>query len=261
MSLVIDEIEIFQPNGKSTVLVNNPLRPDHPQFQQYLYNLINDGFTAELIDTSEKLGAPLTIDKVTLRFGDNAFAMFKDSNITLKQVGASQNLLFQPVQTSSKYKTCIKSDTYANYLPVKKYGETIYCEDNSEESLQKTSATKKQQPTLIVRIRSTNNVFEYLGQVVRAQLADKPYLVTLPPTATSFNSNKSKLNQYALLIVDKDNPAPKPFAIIEGLDSGIYSIPSVDNGYSSLSIKLLSQLMSLQKAPGSIPASPSVLLK
>lgn len=261
LSLVIDEIEIFQPNGKSTVLVNNPLRPDHPRFQQYLYKLINDGFTAELIDTSEKLGAPLTIDKVTLRFGDKAFAMFKDSNITLKQVGDSQNLLYQPVQISNKYKICIKSDVYANYLPVKKYGETLYCEDNSEENLQKTSVTKKQQPTLVVRIRSTNNVFEYLGQVVRAQLADKPYLVTLPPTATSINSNKGKLNQYALLIVDKDNPTPKPFAIIEGLDSGIYSIPSTDNGYSSLSIKLLSQLMSLLKAPGSIPASPSVLLK
>lgn len=261
LSMVVDEIEIFQPNGKSVVLINNPLRPDHAEFQQYLYKLINDGLTAELIDTSELLGPPLTMDKVAPRFGDKAFVMFKESNITLKQVGNSQNPLYQPIQVSNQYKLCLNSDQYANYLPVKKYGETLYCEDNLDEDLKKTTAAKKRQPTLIVRIRSTNNIFEYLGQVVRAQLADKPYLLTLPPTATTFNSNRGNLNQYALLIVDKDKPSPKPFATIQGLDGETYTIPSVDNGYSPLSIKLLAQLMSLQKIPGSIPASPSVLLK
>ena len=86
-------------------------------------------------------------------------------------------------------------------------------------------------------------------------------MVTLSPTATTFNSKTDKLNQYALLVVDKDKPTKKPFAAIEGLDGDVYSIPSENNGYSALSIKLLAQLMSLQKIPGSIPASPSVLLK
>ncbi len=261
LSLVIDEFEIFQPNGKSTVLVNNPLRPDHAQFQQYLYKLINDGFSAELIDTSETLGPPIPIEKVASRFGNNAFVMFKDSNIAIKQVGDPKNLLYQPIQISNKYKLCIHSDQYANYLPLKKYGETLYCEDNANEALKKTSDAKKRQPTLIARIRSTNNIFEYLGQVVRAQLANKPYYVNLPPTSGTFDSNRDKLNQYALLIVDKEKLTPKPFSIIEGLDGDTYSIPSVDNGYSTLAIKVLSQLMSLQKIPGSIPASPSVLLK
>ena len=261
LSLVVDEIVIFETNGKTSVLINNPLRPEHPQFQQSLYKLINDGFTAELIDTSEKLGPPITMEKVTPRFGETAFVMFKDSNITLKSVGSPANPLYQPIQVSSMYKLCINSDQYANYLPTKKYGQTFYCENNNQEDLAKTSAAKKAQPTLIVRIRSTNNVFEYLGKVITAQLAENPYLITLPPTANTFNSNRGKLNQYALLVVDKDKLTPKPFAVIEGLDGDIYSIPSENNGYSSLSIKLLAQLMSLQKVPGSIPASPSVLLK
>ena len=261
MSMAVDEIKILQPNGKSTELINNPLRPEHDQFQQYLYKLINDGFTAEIIHESQKLGPPLTADKIVPRFGDNAFAMFKDSNITLKEVGKSNAPLYQPIQVSSKFMFCITSDQYANYLPVKKYGATLYCEDNNEEDLMKTSAAKKQQPTLIVRIRSTNNIFEYLGQVVKAQLADKPYIVTLPPSAGTFNNNKGTLNRDALLIVNKDKPTPKPFAMIEGRDGATYTIPSDDNGYSPMAIKLLSQLMSLQKLPGSIPASPSVLLK
>ena len=261
MSLVVDEIIIFQPDGKSTVLINNPLRPEHAQFQQYLYKIIDYGITAQLIDGSEKLGPPLTVDKVVPRFGDQAFSMLRDSNIMLKPVGDSKNPLYQPTQVSSKYKFCINSDQYANFLPVKKYGATLYCEDNNPEELQKTSAAKKQQPTLIVRIRSTNNIFEYLGQVVKAQLADKPYIVTLPPSAGTFNNNKGTLNRDALLIVNKDKPTPKPFAMIEGRDGATYTIPSDDNGYSPMAIKLLSQLMSLQKLPGSIPASPSVLLK
>jgi len=261
LSLLLDEIQIIQANGKTTELINNPLRPDHVQFQQYLYKLIDDGITAVLIDTSEKLGPPLTMEKITPRFGEKAFTMFKESNITLKQLDKSQNPMYQPIQVASKYKICMSSDKYANFLPTKYFGTTIYCEDDIEEDLKRTSAEKKRQPTLILRIRSTNNVFEYLGQVVRAQHADKPYIVTLPPSAETFNTNKGPLNHNALLIVDKNKPSNKPFAMIETLEGVTYSIPNESNGYSSLSIKLLAQLMSLQKIPGSIPASPSVLLK
>jgi hypothetical protein len=261
LSLLLDEIQIIQANGKTMGLINNPLRPDHAQFQQYLYKLIDDGITAVLIDTSEKLGPPLTMEKITPRFGEKAFTMFKESNITLKQLDKSQNPLYQPIQVSSKYKICMSSDKYANFLPTQYFGITIYCEDNIEEDLKRTSVEKKRQPTLILRVRSTNNVFEYLGQVVRAQHANKPYIVTLPPSAETFNTNKGPLNHNALLIVDKNKPSNKPFAMIETLEGVTYSIPNESNGYSSLSIKLLAQLMSLQKIPGSIPASPSVLLK
>ncbi len=261
LSLAIDEFEILHAGEKPKILINNPLRSDHPQFQQYLYRLINDGLTAELIDTSLKLGPPLTIEKITPRFGDKAFLVFKETNVSLKQLDHNQNPLYQPIQISSKYKFCMNSDKYANYLPVKKYGETLFCEETNEEVLARASAAKKRQPTLIVRIRSTSNIFEYLGQVIRAQHAETPYLVTLPETTLTFNSNSGSANRNALFVVEKGKSTSKPFASIEGLDGIFYSIPSTNNGYSTLSIKVLSQLMSLQKIPGSIPASPSVLLK
>lgn len=261
LSLAIDEFEILHAGEKPKILINNPLRSDHPQFQQFLYRLINDGLTAELIDTSLKLGPPLTIEKITPRFGDKAFLVFKETNVSLKQLDHNQNPLYQPIQISSKYKLCMNSDKYANYLPVKKYGETLFCEETNEEVLARASAAKKRQPTLIIRIRSTNNIFEYLGQVIRAQHAQTPYLVTLPETPSTFNSNQGNENRNALFVVQKGNSSAKSFASIEGLDGTIYSIPSTNNGYSTLSIKVLSQLMSLQKIPGSIPASPSVLLK
>ena len=237
------------------------MRPDYDQFQKFLYKLIDEGLTAEKIDLSAKLGPPLTIDKVVPRFGEHAFIMFKETGISLKKIDNAPNPLYQPIQVSSKYKLCVNSDLYSNYLLTKKHGEKIYCEENNDEHLMQTSDEKKRQPLLIVRIRSANNIFEYLGQVVKAQLSEKPYLVTLPPSATTLKDNSDELNKYALIVVNKGVSSQKPFAIVEGVDGETYSIPKSNSGYSTLSIKLLSQLMSLQKIPGSIPASPSVLLK
>ena len=56
LSLVVDEIIITQPDGAQTYLINNPLRPDYPEFQKRLYKLISYGLGAYLVDTSKKLG-------------------------------------------------------------------------------------------------------------------------------------------------------------------------------------------------------------
>jgi len=260
LSLVVDEIEMTKSNGETLTLINNPLRPDHEEFQKHLYKLISYGLGAYLIDTSQKIGPPLGVSNLKSTFGDNAFEAMKASGIVLQKVGSSSELKFQPIQISKKYKLCINTNKYENFVR-QEYGDSIFCEETLAQQIGKPSVDKKSQPKLNIRIRSTNNIFEYLGQVVKAQLAEKPYMVTLPPTATTFNSNTSKTNQYALFVVNKNQSTPRPFSNIEGLDGNLYSIPSENNGYSPLAIKLLSQFMSLQKIPGSIPASPSVLLK
>lgn len=260
LSLVVDEIVITKPNGDTQVLINNPLRPEHPEFQRHLYKLIDYGLGAYLVDTSQKLGPPISVSTIRSRFGDNAFQVLKETGITLQKVGTSSEVLFQPIQISKEYKLCINTNNYENFIR-QEYGPGIFCQETLAEEIKKPSPEKKLQSRIAIRIRSTNNIFEYLGQVVKAQLNNPPYLVTLPPTATTFNSNKDPKNEYALFVVNKNQPTPRPFSAIEGLDDSIYSIPSQGNGYSPLAIKLLSQFMSLQKIPGSIPASPSVLLK
>lgn len=260
LSLVVDQIIMIQPNGSQTYLINNPLRPDYPEFQKQLYKLIGYGLGAYLVDTSQKVGPPATMSTLKSNFGDNSLEAMKSANIILQKVGPPSELKFQPIQVSKKYKLCINAKKYENFVR-EEFGDEIFCQETLVQELNKTNSTKKALPKAEIRIRSTNNIFEFLGQVVKAQLADPPYMLTLPPTATTFNSNKSASNEYSLLVVDKDKPQPRPFSSIEGLDGSVYSIPSQNNGYSPLAIKLLSQFMSLQKIPGSIPASPSVLLK
>jgi hypothetical protein len=86
-------------------------------------------------------------------------------------------------------------------------------------------------------------------------------MVKLPPSETTRPRKAGESNQYALLVVRKNDPSGKSFASIKNLDGDIYSIPTENNGYSAMVIRIISQLLSLNKIPGSIPSSPGILLR
>ena len=100
LSLVVDEIEITKPNGDSLTLINNPLRPDHADFQKHLYKLISYGLGAYVVDTSQKIGPPLSVAHLKSTFGENAFEAMKESGIVLQKIGGPSELKFQPIMVS-----------------------------------------------------------------------------------------------------------------------------------------------------------------
>jgi len=122
------------------------------------------------------------------------------------------------------------------------------------------SKNKTAEPKLDIAFRSTKNIYDYLGQVTDAQLADPPNLVTLPPTDTTFVKKTGESNRFALLVVNR-NASTKSFASTDSSDDNSYSIPRENNGYSTIVINLLAQFQTLAKSPGSIPSSPAVLIK
>jgi hypothetical protein len=259
-SLIISQIEITEPNGKSTILVNNPLKPGYPEFLKQLYELVDAELGAYLIDTSVKLGPPINIQEMKAQFGDVSLEKLKANGVAIKQLSGAPKFLYQPIQISQEYMLCLNKNLYSNFSQ-QSSDKGWYCQESFSLDDDKKSALKELQPKLKIRIRSTNDIFEYLGHVVRAQLADDPFLVTLPPTSKTFNMNRGSSNKYALIVVNKNKSAKKSFSSIESLDGNIYSIPNEDSGYSALAIKLLTEFMSLQKIPGSIPPSPAVLIK
>jgi hypothetical protein len=262
LSLVTDEIQIIQPDGKMKRYVNDPLRPDHAEFQRHLYRLIELGIGVYKVNTSSKLGGPLAPEQLKAKFGgEHSLQLMKAAGIVVEQVGDGSKLLFQPVHVSEQYKICIHKNEFENYVKAE-YGNNIFCKTTLGESVLTPATDKKNQPQLSLRIRSTNNIFEYLGKVVKAQLrSDDPYMVTLPVTTGTYNPKNGQSNQYALLVVNKDKSTTKPFASATSLYGGQYFIPGENIGYSASTIKLLAQFMTLQKIPGSIPSSPAVLLK
>ena len=260
LSLVIDEIVIIKSDGVTSTYINNPLRPDHAEFQKHLYRLIELGLGAYKVDTSQKIGPPIPFDQLKKKYGEQGLNNVKALQIELDHVGNSGEDLFQPVQVSSSYKICIKENKFENYVK-QEYGEDIFCKKTLGQRSMNDGSQKKNQPQLIMRVRSPNNIFEYFGQVVRAQLKPTPYQVVLPPSENTFNPPNNESNQYALFVVTKDTPKSKPFSSVKALDGTQYTIPNENNGYSAVAIKILAQIMTLQKIPGSIPPSPAVLIK
>jgi len=61
------------------------------------------------------------------------------------------------------------------------------------------------------------------------------------------------------LMVEQSVPSKK-IAVIE-YDDEVYAVPQSKNGFSSATMNILSQLVSICKVAGSIPPSPAVLVR
>ena len=154
---------------------------------------------------------------------------------------------------------CIPRGEDADFV-ARNYGEDMFCDAHLGEN--DLAAGRSKRPRVEWVQRSTKNIYEYLGEVVAAQLADPPYLVTLPPVDSgSFNKKSRESRSNVLFLVERNASGAKVFSSVEAPDDNKYSIPSADNGYSTMVIGLLAQLQTLLKIPGSVPSSPAVLIQ
>ena len=58
-----------------------------------------------------------------------------------------------------------------------------------------------------------------------------------------------------------ENTVPAKKIAVVDYDDQIYAVPQINNGFSSATMNILSQLVSICKVAGSIPPSPAVLVK
>jgi hypothetical protein len=257
LSLILDEIIITSPNGKQKKLLNNPLRPEYPEFQKELYQLIAYGLSVQHTFNSLDEGVPMTEKELEKNYGANPKQLLAQNGMKLKQVVSSPIARYQLIKLQPAYKLCIDKNEFENFVK-QNYGADIFCKES--ETSQAASQNKTKEPSLNFSLRSTKNIYDYLGQVVQAQLANPPYLVTLPASESTLVKKNNESNRFALLVVNR-NTGGRTFASMDSLDDDTYSIPRENNGYSMLIINLLAQFQTLAKSPGSIPSSPAVLIK
>ena len=257
-SLAVDEIQIQNPDGSFRSYINNPLRPEYPEFQAEMYKLLNLGLTITSSEKLVKIGGPLSELQLALFYSTNASISPEGERIEIKMVSEKPIKLYQRYKASKKYRLCIPGRKNQNEIKAT-YGDDIFC-DSKELSSNTDDSLRSQK--LNVKIRSTRNIYYFLGQVASAQLrSSNPYLVTLPPTASTFNGKDGESNQYALLVINRNADQKRSFASYEALDGNVYTIPRANNGYSSIIIDMLTQFQTLAKVPGSVPPSPAVILR
>ena len=273
-SLVIAAIEIKQPDGKSVKYINNPLLPEYPEFKAELYKLLSYGLTVDQVqEEAAKPPMPPARSSPGGRIppppmpGGGYNSSFPGMGSPYGGMGGGYggmggmgggfgggSMYGQPYP-HTQYKVCVDENKFANFVK-QEFSPGIFCRASAESSNKKGSKAE-----LILTMRSTHSVFEFLGQVVAAQNQAVPYMVTLPPSDTTRPRKAGQENQYALLVVNKNLGNTKSFASVKNLDGDIYSVPAENNGYSPMVIRIISQLLSLNKIPGSIPSSPGILLR
>ncbi len=256
-SLVIDEIETSDSQGKKVVYINNPLRPGYSGFQKELYALMAQGLTIESSQAMEKIGSPMSESQLSLFYTTNTPVNVDGQSIEIKKVSNTPVKLYQRYKTYQSFKFCFPRDGDQSVIQ-KKYGDNIFC--GAEKS--KENSNSSSLANLKIQTRSTRKIYYFLGEVVASQLkASNSYLITLPPTDSTFNDKAGESNQYALFVVDKNKDIKNPFATYEALDGNVYSVPRVNNGYSSIVIDMLTQFQTMAKVPGSVPPSPAVIIR
>jgi hypothetical protein len=256
-SLVIDEIETSDSQGRKAVYINNPLRPGYPSFQKELYTLLALGLTIESSQAMEKIGSPMSESQLSMFYSTNIPVNVDGQSIEIKKISNAPVKLYQRYKTYQSFKFCFPRNKNQSEIQ-KKYGDSIFCDaGKSKEGSQSSSLTN-----LKIQTRSTRKIYYFLGEVVASQLKESnSYLITLPPTDSTFNDKVGESNQYALFVVDKNKALKNPFASYEALDGNTYSVPRVNNGYSSIIIDMLTQFQTMAKVPGSVPPSPAVIIR
>jgi hypothetical protein len=115
--------------------------------------------------------------------------------------------------------------------------------------------------SLLIHLRSTRTVFDYLGTLVDLQNQNPPKIISISTAVNPSMIGASKTNtpEYPIFTVAKNNSA-KSISSVK-YEGDTYSVLADSQSWTRDVLVTLSQLLTLNKVPGSIPASPSVLVK
>ncbi len=259
-TMVIDSIEAEKPNGEKEIYVNNPLLPEYSEFQKLLYGLIDLGLSSETVVQRVSFGPPMNGDEIQKTIAP-IVNLSKDGFVleTVKVDGKEKYQIFKTITTA---RICF-SQSKQSALVEALYSKAIFCSPSGTNMISNQGALgvkkiDKDKTTLVIKVRSTRNVFDFLGQVMNAQLSEaNQYMVTLRPTGPYTQGANIDLPMFKIIKNSKGIPAS---ASID-YDGSNYIIPKNDAGYSNMVLDIVSQLLTLNKIPGSIPASPAVLIK
>jgi hypothetical protein len=273
-SLVIDSIDVV--TDKKDVIasfVNDPSKEDYLSFQRVLYVLVAAGLSVE--PTFMKVPQSPVMDEATMRASMGMFTAALASGITVDEIATpGRPKRYQLVRLVPQFRMCLNR-TDGQILFGDSLAASMYCTQTFKARAPSRTATELgkllanfgnqtyKDLSISIKLRSTRNVFDFLGQVVSMQNAEKPTIVKIfNPEALEAkpNSTVEDFPPVPLFIVHKNKRLANTLTALE-YRGATYSIPDDSNSFSREVMVLLSQLLTLNKISGSIPPSPAVLVK
>lgn len=266
-TLVIDRIEILNPKGDTIKsFVNDPFDPNYKNFQVALYRLLDSGLATETTTQKQALSPPMTVKELNQNMSAlvSSYAL---PGVTLLPADNSnpKNPTFQLARISSQSRMCLNKRSPETKIE-DQFAETAFCSSTDTMSNGSNSDLQsKNKNSLAIKLRSTQKVFHFLGSLVDLQNSTNKVirvknsaLFTLDPKIIDMPDDEN--NSFPLFVVEKNKSVSNPIAKVTYMGD-TYSIPNDRKSASSTVFTLVSGMLTLNKVSGSIPPSPSVLIK
>jgi len=273
-SLVIEHIQIRDSNGD--VLQhwdNDPTNPKYAEFQRILYRLIDSGLKTEVVNHREVLSGPINLDFVSQNL-DKVASLYTMPNVRLVPFKDNHSSnMYEFIRFNPKTRMCFVKSTKESKLE-NQFTDSAFCNPHYKNAelpynligdLSNPGVAHGDKHTLAIKLRSPRNIYSFLGKIVTLQLQPNPIIIkvknsdffaTNPGMVLDLNDDASSL---PLFEVFKNNQSIRSIATINYRGS-TYSIPSDRTSRSREVLVMLHEILGLSKMPGSIPASPAVLI-
>ena len=272
-TLLIDSIELHSSDKfQIQKWVNDPLLPNYRAFQSALNVMIDVGLTTELVSYKSPIGPPFSAEEFTKNLGPwtTALANNKAAGIEYDKITIDDKAFYQPYSWKQYTRFCVNGYS-AKELLGKQLAETAYCADSPKIKLSKNSKasaihafTEVQGNAsnfqLAIKLRSRGNVFDFLGNVLRAQHEASPQLVTVQPPKTAEGLSDTQASEVPLFLVQKNTFNAQPLMNVSYRGDS-YSILDEDVSYTKQVLEFMSTSINLAKIPGSIPAASSIIIR
>jgi len=276
-TLLIDSIEIRTVDNEEVGWwLNDPMDPEYASFQHVLSTLLISGLTSEMITTKTDLGPPVSTAQAIQSFSAWSDSIARDSSLSFEKRLENGKTYYQLVKTQVNSVFCLNKNSVSQTLGGK-FSLTAYCKDSLKlASLPKSSdlngmldiILKQRNPQnkpleLRIGLRSIANVFDFLGNVLNAQMNDnKPFLVSIESTDYSAIRHyySTKPLTVPLFKVYKNKNINDSICTIYYRGNS-FSISDDNESYTKSVVEFMATLLTISKTAGSIPSSPAVLVR
>lgn len=266
-TLLIDSIELrTQENVRINQWMNDPLIPNHADFQSALRALIDIGLTTEVVSYKSLIGPPISSEELNKNLGawTGMVANNKSAGIEMDPITIEEKPFYQLFSWKQYTRFCVNGHS-AKLVLGNNLAPTSYCADSphvkvtfkdrakQNHSFLASESTNQSNLQLIIKLRSRGNIFDFLGNVLNAQHTNQPYTVTI-------SQNLGNLDEIPLFKVHKNTFNTKTVMSVS-YKGDEYAIVDDDLTYTKQVMEFMSTSINLAKIPGSIPASSPIIIR
>lgn len=255
--LLFNRVTVHSRGEALRVMTNSGAPADFASFEQAVAELVKAGLRTESYRRSMIVGPELTRPEAATIVGDSLRNL---QNLLDLPEGEWFSLQTVP-GTTDRYRVQVRAlrNRFCMDPPSRAasafsgLGAGIDCRP---DVLAEAAPSAPIADSLRIDLRSTRDVLRYLGTLVREQLRERdPWVARL--SRGTFGGDARTILQV------RRGAAPAGSKVIAQTQyfGETFHVPMEDSGLSAQVFEMLSILMALNKVPGSVPASPGVLLR